>query len=321
MLKKSETMQNTTRPQSFCILLFPQFSNHCLANTVEPLRAANMLYGAALYRWRYLALDAAPVVSSSGLPVQPEALLRDDPGGDALLVMPSYGVRGLGTPACLSALRAARRRFRQMIGLDTGSWLLAAAGLLDGRRATIHWDELINLAEAYPQIDVVDDRFVLAPDLASCGGVGTALDLMLEIIGRDHGPLLKMDVAALFMQGDPPKRPMPDRTAERPVLAVLALMRRHVEAPLPLPDIAARLGLGLRRMERAFQAEMGRTPRAAYRWVRLTEAKRLTRGTTLGMAEIAARCGYQDASAMTRAFRAEFGATPRDMRNADAPPR
>ena len=133
-------MQKTTKssaatppePTDIGILLFPEFSNLCLANAVEPLRAANSLARRPLYRWHFLGMQSGTIHSSSKLPVHIDTRLSAYGGGDILLVMPSYGHLAHATPATLAALRACAPRNQMMVGLDTGSWLLGAAGLLDG---------------------------------------------------------------------------------------------------------------------------------------------------------------------------------------------
>lgn len=304
-------MQKT---RHFGLLLFDGFSNLCLANTVEPLRAANTLAQAPLYDWAHLGMTDAVVQSSSGLPVQPRALSGAESGA-YLMVMPSYGHRDHATPKTSRALRGAARRYETLVGLDTGSWLLAAAGLLDGCRVTSHWDVLTELAETFPEIDVVEDRYVLGRSRASCGGATTTLELMLALIETHHGATLALEVAGLFMFGEraPSALPLPP---DRLIRAAAALMRRHVEAPLPIPNIASQLGVSPRRLEEAFAAQNGPSPVQLYRRIRLGEARRRVQTTTQSVAEIALRSGYRDATAMTRAFRAEFGLTPRDMRKA-----
>ena len=171
----SEKFQSAGLPaRQLAVLLFPSFSNHCLANTIEPFRAANNIARRTLYEWRHFTIDGGSVTSSSGLPVETESLSRIMPGGDLLFVMPSYGFLDHATARMSRSLRAARGRFPVLVGMDTGAWLLAAAGLLDGRRATIHWDEARGFAEAFPEVEVVEDRFVLEADLATCGGASTA---------------------------------------------------------------------------------------------------------------------------------------------------
>ena len=304
----TDIMQNT---KTIGILLFPAFSNLGLANAVEPLRAANDLSRRRLYRWSYLGLDHGTLRSSSGLPVSPEARLADA-AGDLLIVCPSYGVRALATPACLRALRAASRRFAALAGVDTGSFLLAAAGLLDGYRATCHWDELARLAEAFPEVDVSEARHVIDRDRISSGGATTTLELMLRLIEIDHGAMLAHEVAALFMHGE--TGPDLPRAALPRVRAAAALMRRHMEDPLSIDDLAERLGLTRRGLEQAFRADGGPSPAQLYRRIRLSAARRLVLDTAHSVAEIAGRCGYADPAAMTRAFHAEFGTTPRELR-------
>ena len=312
-------MQSSSPPRcrDVGVLLFDRFSNHCLANAVEPLRAANTFAGRTLYRWTYLSVDGARVTSSSGLPVEPHTTLARHPGGDFLFVMPSYGFREQAHPATLRALRSAAGRFGTLVGLDTGAWLLAAAGLLAGRRATIHWDELTAMAERFPDVEVEDARYVIDGDRMTCGGVTTAFDLVLAMIEAHHGPMLRLEVAALFQPGEVVPRAHRLRPTPRGAVdAAVAAMRRNIETPLPLGQIAASAGLTQRALEAAFRNALGQAPQAVYRGLRLRHGRRLVLETAMSVAEIAARCGYADASAMTRAFRAEFGVSPRQMRRA-----
>ena len=296
-------------------LLFPGFSNLCLANAVEPLRAANTLARRPLYSWRFLAMEDGPLQSSSGLPVQPEMLDREA-RGDLLLVMPSYNHETLGTPDTLRRLRGAAGRFGLVAGLDSGSWLLAQAGLLNGYRATSHWDILGGLSERFPEVDVVPDRFVIDRDRASCGGATATLDLMLHLIGERHGTALALDVAALFLYGGGAAEPAPHMPVlpQRTLREAAALMRRNLEEPWSIAAIASALGLSQRKLEVLFRAHADLTPVQLYRRIRLGEARRHVLETTQSIAEIAGRCGYSDPAAMTRAFRAEYGVAPTTLR-------
>jgi len=302
----------TGMAQRVGVLLFAQFSNHCLANTVEPLRAANGYAGRQVYDWRVLTLDGGPVASSSGLSISPHGRLADH-AGEMLVVMPSYGFQAHATPVTARALRAAAGRHPVMAGFDTGSWLLAAAGLLQGRRATIHWEELSRFAEAFPDLTALRERFVIDGDRITCGGALTAFDLILDLIGSTHGAALRLDVATLFMS---PQATGPATPQARGALVAraLGLMQAHLEQPLTIAALSARLGQPQRAVEARMQAELGATPRAVYRRLRLRLAQKLATDTGLSVAEIALRCGYQNPAALTRALRAEFGQTPRGMR-------
>jgi len=301
-------------PGQIDVLLFDQFSNHCLANTVEPLRAANALAGRDLYQWRFCTLDGSPVASSSGMQVAPHMALADT-GGDTLCVMPSYGIRALDQWAVVRALRRVADRYAVIAGFDTGPWLLARAGLLEGHRATIHWDELTAFAEAFPEIDVQRARFVMDGPRITCSGAMAAFDLVTHLIGMAHGRLLAADVAQLFMTTD--RMPAPGQGTARPgrtIARALDLMQAHLEHPLPIPDIARRVGCTQKTLENRMRDAMQATPQAVYHRLRLNHAYQLVTETDQPVSEIAGRCGYDNASAMTRAFRAAFHRTPTQVR-------
>ncbi len=310
-LKKTNS-DRSPEPKSICVLLFENFSNHCLANAIEPFRAANTIARKQLYTWQHLSASGGTVTSSSGLPVETLNWTTAQPSGDLLFVMPSYGYKDNSTPQIHQILRGARKRFRLIAGLDTGAWMLAAAGLMERSRATIHWDEFAGFAEEFPDIDVVEDRYILDEAIATCGGASTTFELMLEIIKKDHSPLFALEVAALFMHGSSGERldHLPMRSAGQTVREATSLMRRNIEYPLSIPQLAFRMKVDQRQLEKRFRAEFGMTPLAVYKSIRLREAKRLIQYTELEIAEVAIRCGYQNASAMTRAYRLEFSSTP-----------
>ncbi|MEX0370027.1 MAG: GlxA family transcriptional regulator [Tateyamaria sp.] len=300
--------------QHLDILLFDAFSNHCLANTIEPLRAANGFTKEVTYSWRFLSLDGATVRSSSGMQIVPHGALQDGQG-NALVVMPSYGHRGLDQARVLRPLAAAVGRYAVLGGFDTGSWLLGRVGQLDGYAATIHWDELDAFSEAFTQIDVQRERFVVDRDRVTCSGAMAAFDLVTAMIAAAHGPLVAMDVAQLFMSRDATHVVSP-RLGGRTVARAIEVMRENIETPLPIPAVAARVGCTQKKLEQRMAAALSATPTAVYRHLRLTVALRLVEDTPLSVSEIASRCGYENASAMTRAFRLAFGESPRARRQA-----
>lgn len=300
--------KTTHAPQTFDILLFDGFSNLCLANTVEPLRAANMISAKPLYHWRILTLSGAAATSSSGLKVTPDAAL-DRQSGAMLAIMPSYGFRELAGWRCQAALREAAQRYPVVAGLDTGAWLMAAAGLLEGYHATIHWEELTGFAERFADVDAVRERFVIDRDRITCSGARAAFDLTHHLIGETHGQALALEMAQLLMARD--------RTAEgqpTPADQAISLMATHLEQPLAIGVIARRCGQSQKALEARMQRTYGASPRTIYRRLRLNQARKLSRETAMSVREIALRCGYDDPSAFTRAFKSEFGVTPRDLR-------
>lgn len=300
--------------QEIAVLLFNRFSNYCLANTVEPMRAANDALGRTAYRWRLLSLDGEPVTSSSGMQLMPDGKLSDVPGGDALFILPSYAYRTYGTPACLDALRAAARRFETLAGLDAGSWLLAEAGLLNGYSATIHFDEFDRFFERFPEVTARRERWIVDRDRMSAGGATTAFELVQHLIASTHGASVSIEIAGLFMQGEDGDRPHERKTpGDRRVQRALALMRGNLENTLSVAELARAAGCRQRDLEGRFRRSFGATPRTVYRQLRMAEALRLVRDGDLSIAEIALRCGYADSSAFTRAFRATHGKAPRNL--------
>ncbi len=306
--------KSPSAPQQIGVLLFEGFSNHCLANTVEPLRAANTLSGRNLYQWRFLSLTSGPVTSSSGLQVAPHGPLQTA-NGDTLMVMPSYGFRTHGNWQTQAGLRSAAERYGTLAGLDTGSWLLALAGLLDGHRATIHWEELTGFTERFPDIDTVRERYVIDRNRITCSGAMAAFDLVLHLIGRDQGQALALEVAQLFMTRDSARSHEGGAGATSGyVNKALALMQEHLERPMPISEIASRVGRSQKALSVRMQAELGAGPAQVYRRLRLNLARKLVAETDLTIGEIALRAGYDDPSALTRAFKAEFTITPRALR-------
>ncbi|WP_421984151.1 GlxA family transcriptional regulator [Roseibium sp.] len=308
-------MQNSnklSRSRSIHVLLFDNFSNHCLANAIEPFRAANTIARQKLYVWEHFSLPGGKVTSSSGLPVETRPLAGADQRGDYLFIMPSYGYGELSNPKTSQLLRAAHRRYATVAGMDTGAWLLAKAGLLDGRKATIHWDEYTSFMEAFPDVMAVEDRFVIDGGLATCGGASTTFELTLELIRREHSPMFALEIAALFMHGDKldMRDPLQRWSADAIVRSATALMRRNLEQPLTIPELARQLRSDQRSLEKRFREEMQTTPLSVYRGIRLREARRQVELTRLSIAEISERCGYRNTSAMIRAFRQEFGHPP-----------
>jgi transcriptional regulator GlxA family with amidase domain len=298
----------------FDFLLFDNFSNHCLANTVEPLRAANALSGKPHYQWRFLTIDGRPVTSSSGLQVTPQNTLNHA-SGDLLIIMPSYGFRDLDGPSISKQLRMAAGRYDKLAGFDTGSWLLASAGLLEGYQATIHWEEISSFAEAFPDIDIRRERFILDGNRITCSGAMAAFDLILHLISETHGQMLAIEVKQLFMTRDSSRSYVSDiAVGGKSVDKAVSYMNENLEHPLPIPRVAKYVGCSQKTLETRMKAELGAGPQSVYQRLRLNLARKLVEDTDQSIAEVASRCGYENASAMTRAFKATFGITPRRLR-------
>lgn len=294
----------------------------CLACAVEPLRAANNYAEAQLYRHQLVSLDGSPIQSSSGITIQPSQSLGELGQEDLLFVVSGYNYRHFCGQRTLGAIRTAARAAKIVGGLDTGAWLLAEAGLLDGYEATIHWQELNLFEEAFPDLNLSLDRFVVDRNRITCGGATSALDLMLTLIREDQNEALALDVMNLFIYESHGQEDMSQRGARfapfaaRAPLVVAALeeMEKNIEEPVPMEAIAHRINTSPRTLDRAFTKEMGISPGRYYLYIRLKTARSLIAETNQSMAEIAARTGFSSAATFSRAFTKQFGAPPRDFR-------
>lgn len=306
-------------PVKIAFLLLDRFSNLCLSNALEPLRAANGYASQPVYSWRFHSLDGAPVRSSSGMAVLPNDRISDLARVDRLYVIASYGHLTHDTPATRRALQQAARRCGAMFGLDAGAWLMASAGLLSGRRATVHWDLLDAFSERFLDVDVEQALWVEDRDVLTCAGASATLALSRHLIGRDIGPAVALDVEALFTPPVRSETPEPmQRAADALVTRATRLMRENIEAPWDVARLAKALRTSPRTLTRRCQAAVGMTPGQLYRHIRLSAARQLVEGSTASIAEIAVRCGYDDPTALTRAFRQRFGAAPRAFRSETA---
>jgi len=244
-------------------VLFDQFSNMCLANCLEPMRAANTLAHQRVFDWIFLTLDGAAVHTSSGLPILPQGRLRDLGFVDYLFVLSSYQHRRHDAANTRKALRKAAGQCRVMIGLDTAPWLMAAAELLEGRRATIHWDVLESFAEKFLNLDSVRQRVVKDGNRITCAGAMASFDLTRQIIQSHLGNSMVLDIDALMLRDDPfpALQNAQSQPAGTPLQRALAVMQNNIERPLTLSQITQKIACPPQNPRAPIQSSIGRKPR------------------------------------------------------------
>lgn len=309
----TNTLEN---PIVIRFLLFDAFSNNSLGNCLEPLRASNSFATSPLFEWQFLTIDGKSVQSSSGLPVLPDGALSDMKRCDYLWVNSSYGYEQHGTPKIRAALQRAAKLTDTIIGLDTGAWVMASAGLLAGKAATIHWDVIDSFAEQFPMVNVERKRVVEDGNRITCAGAMSSFDLSLLIISKHLGQSSKVDLEAFFMRHDTDLiAETPRRNARDPLLdKALDVMRNNLENPLSRLALAQQLSCQAKTLDRRSLVEFGVPMGQVYRHIRLSAAQQLVTSTSLGVFEIALRTGFHDPSAMTRAYKTRFGLTPSQNR-------
>jgi AraC family carnitine catabolism transcriptional activator len=303
-------------------VLVPRFSMIALYGAVEPLRVANR-FAEGSFSWRFVSADGAPVSASNGIPVSVSGALPEI-GRPALAVMcASYEPeRAIGRPI-LAAIRKLARNGVMTAAIDTGPFLLARAGVLDGYRATCHWESLPGFRESFPAVQVTETLVEVDRDRMTCAGGSAAIDMMLAWIGARLGQALAVTVADQLLHFRGPEEARPARlpaqarynTRDRRLLAAIAAMETQTEEPLAAAALAALAGLSLRQFERLFQAELGQRPMGFYRRLRLEKAERLLTYSRMSVRDVSLACGFSSLSQFSRAFRNAYGKPPSRLRD------
>ena len=308
--------------QQINILLLPAFSNLTFAAALEPLRVANRVIGRKHFRWRLLSETGEPVPTSSGLPIAVDQSIQDDPPCDALFVIASFDVEQSANNAVRHYVRRVAQTGALVGGMESGGYVLARAGLLDGYRATMHWEDWPRFSEQFPNINIVSDRFVLDRKRFTTGGALPALDFMLYLFQQMFGLPVALSVSASFIydQAHSPGEAQHSVSAgqlslrDPQLVDAIRLMEANIESPLSIEDVASQIGVGVRELQRRFKSILQTTPINYYASLRLTVGLRLVENTRRSINDIAIQCGYSSGSAFSRVFRAHFGRSPLDTR-------
>lgn len=312
--------QPSRDPLTIALLVLPQASILEVASALDPLRNANRHLGHDAYRWRVVSPDGAPVPLTCGIELPSSGPLSHAVGADVLIVIAGYRLAEVATRPLIHDLRRIAPRFQLVGGIDAAPWVMARAGLLDGHRATVHWEDLEDLAAAHPDIDVVPDRFVIDRNRVTIAGAAPAADFMLHLIRARQGAGLARQVALSFLTqarpGTEPQTQPPDLdpALDPRVAAALARIEARIDAPEPATTTARALGLSPRRLETLFRQSLGTTPAAHALDLRLQAARRMLTDTTHPLADIALRTGFSSPSTLSRAFRRRYGQPPGALR-------
>ncbi|WP_050528331.1 GlxA family transcriptional regulator [Pseudorhodobacter aquimaris] len=318
MTQSATIFAPSSAPLSLAVLVLPQASILEVAGTLDPMRSANRHLGTEAYRWRVLSPDGGPVPLTCGIEIPASGTLNDAAGADALVVVAGFRQAEVATRPLIAALRRAAGRFAMIGGIDAGPWVLARARLLDGYRATVHWEDFEDMAAAHPEVDVVQTRYVIDRNRFTAGGAAPAADLMLHLIAQRQGTPLARQIAASFIT-TPRDGAEAQVQHSRPrldprIASAIARMDARLDAPEPVAATARALGLSTRRLETLFQTALGQSPGAYALGLRLAAARRMITDTHHPLAEVALRCGFSSQSTLSRAFQRAFGQPPSSLR-------
>lgn len=299
-----------------------------IASVTSALALANRLGARPRYKVEVATVDGRDIICDSGLSIGAQRALPDVDRVDTLIV--SGGLGHVAAARDLDLVRQVQRLAggaRRVASVCTGTTVLAATGLLNGRRATTHWFYAAELAARFPRV-LVDSAPIYVRDgkIATSGGVTASLDLTMAFIEEDHGAELARWVAmgmVTYLQRPGNQAQMSIFTATPPtdhalVRRVLDHVVAHPHGDLRTSTLAAHVGVSTRQLNRLFQNHLHGPPATAVRRIRLELAAQLAASTELSMSQIAERCGFSSAETMRQAFVTRYGVSPRTLRSMQA---
>lgn len=305
-------------PEKLGFLLIPDFSMIALSAAIEPLRLANRVAGQELYRWSLYSQTGAPVTASNGIDVSVNGDL-DAASQEAIIVLCS-GINAhlFKDKTVLGWLRRMDRKGADIGGICTGGRILAEAGLLDGKRCTIHWENIASFSEDFPDIEVTAHLFEIDGNRFTAAGGTAVADLMLKLISVQCGDEVAGHVAEYIIHerirapDEHQRLSLPARLGVRNprLLAIIQQMEANLEEPLSRAQLAHSAGLSTRQLERLFRRYLNRSPARYYLELRLHKARLLLLQTNMSVMNVALASGFVSASHFTKCYRAFFGRTP-----------
>ena len=281
-----------------------------------------------LARWQIMASRQEPIRASCGVTVAPAGPLTDPSAFHYIIVVGGLLHTGQQLDAeTVAYLKRAAKLGVPLVGVCTGSFVLARAGLMTGRRCCVSWYHYQDFLDEFPHHTPVAERlYVIDGDRITCAGGGGAADLATALVEKHLGRAIaqKSRHVLLLDRARPgtdsqPHPPIADLVADDRVRRALLLMEQHMADPLPIADIARRLQLSTRQIERLFQTMMGQRPAEFYRRLRLRYARFLLDTTMRSVTDIALESGFSDCAHFSRQFKAQHGFTPSGARAQSSP--
>ena len=315
------TFSRNDYPVSFGFLLVNDFTMISLSSAVEPLRMANRLCADDHYRWRIISSDGSPVAASNGMQLAADSGFADADALQDLDVVIVCGGRRIERNYDRRILRWLKSVGQSGVALGavcTGSHVLAAAGLLDGYRCSIHWENIASMSDTFPRATVSRAVFTIDRNRYTSSGGTAPVDMMLHIIRAQCGAEVSAGVADQFIyerirQPDDKQRiPLTHiigKQSDKLVTAV-ELMEANIREPISQEDLAEYVGLSRRQLQRLFQRYLHCAPSRYYLRLRLQRARELLRQTNLSLVEISSLGGFVSTSHFSKSYKEFFGHSP-----------
>ena len=302
----------------FVFLLLDRFTMLAFASAIEPLRIANRVIGQPAYAWALAGEGGGTATCSNGSSFQLDMGLDDIERDDVLLVCGGIDVQKASTKGVLNWLRREARRGATIGGLCTGAYAMARAGLLDGRKATIHWENQDGFLEEFEDVNLTKSVFVMDGNRWTTAGGTSSLDLMLKVVASDHGEDVANTVADQLIYSTPRTDQDTQRLSiltrigvRHPKLSqVIQMMEGNIEDPVSPADLAEEVGMSTRQLERLFRRYLNRSPKRYYMELRLQKARNLLMQTDMSVINVALACGFASPSHFSKCYRSHYSTTP-----------
>ncbi|MEL5876782.1 GlxA family transcriptional regulator [Cereibacter sphaeroides] len=325
---KAAAPDKARRPRRFVFLLLDRFTMISFAGAIEPLRIANRVAGRPLYAWALAGENGTEAVCSNGAAFRLDMGLEEIDREDVLLVCGGIDVQKATTWPVVNWLRREARRGVTIGGLCTGAYALAKAGLLDGKKATIHWENQDGFTEEFEEVRLTKSVFVMDGNRLTTAGGTASIDMMLKIIARDQGDDIANTVAdqliysSIRTDQDTQRLSIPTRIGVRhPKLSeVIRKMEANIEDPISPADLAEEVGMSTRQLERLFRRYLNRSPKRYYMELRLQKARNLLMQTDMSVINVALACGFASPSHFSKCYRAHYATTPYRERGTQSAP-
>lgn len=319
-------IQGDGKARRFVFVLLDQFTLLCYACAVESLRIANRMSGKRLYEWRVIGEGGETVSCSAGTAFQLDGDLGEVSREETIVLCGGIDVASATTKRLLNWVRREARKGAKVGGLCTAGYALAKAGLLDGKRATIHWENQDSFVEEFEDVTLTKSVFVVDGNTFTTAGGTASIDLMLKFIADDHGEALAGAVAdqliytSIRTDQDTQRLSVPTRIGVRhPKLSsVIHMMEENIEEPISPSILAREVGMSTRQLERLFRRYLNRSPKRYYMELRLQKARNLLMQTDMSVINVALACGFASPSHFSKCYRAQYNTTPYRERGTQA---
>lgn len=279
-----------------------------------------------LYEWKLVGEGGDSVTCSAGTTFKLDSDLGDLLRDDVVLLCSGINVQQATSKRLMGWIRRESRKGILIGGLCTGAYVLARAGLLDGKKATIHWENADSFIEEFDEVELTKSVFLIDGNRMTTAGGTSSIDLMLKLVANDHGEELANAVAdqliysSIRTDQDTQRLSVPTRIGVRhPKLSqVIQMMEKNIEEPISPSILAKDVGMSTRQLERLFRRYLNRSPKRYYMELRLQKARNLLMQTDMSVINVALACGFASPSHFSKCYRSHYNTTPYRERGAQA---